>query len=497
MFREETIAALATAYGEGSVGIIRISGDRSKEILQKLFFPVDKQSSNPNSTQDSTPGSAQGQSNMQGNAQGSIQSSVQSNIQTGIQTRRLTYGLIKDPEKNEVIDEVLAVFFPAPNTYTREDVVEINCHGSVVALRKTLELVLKSGARLAEPGEFTKRAFLNGRIDLTQAEAVIDLVKAKTDKSFDLALNQLEGKLSLKVKEIREHLMKLLIKITVNLDYPDEDIEEITYSEMSNSLSQINNLIEILLSTADTGRIMRDGLKVVISGSPNVGKSSLLNTLLKESRAIVTEIPGTTRDTIEESMSIKGIPVKLVDTAGIRDTNDKIEKIGIEKSKQAFNEADLIIFMVDGSEELSGENLALLEHLENKKAIVLINKIDLEKRINEKMIFEIAPNCSIIYTSLIGDIGINELEEKIEAMVYSGQITQGDSLLVTNVRHQDLLSRANNAILDAKRMTESKEALDFIEVDVKLCWELLGEIIGETATDDIINEVFANFCLGK
>jgi len=464
MFREETIAALATPYGEGGIGIIRISGERSKEILEKLFFPASIKSNNNNTYE---------------------------------QNRKLTYGVIRDPYTSEVVDEVLAVFFPAPNTYTREDVVEINCHGSVVALRKTLALILKSGARLAEPGEFTKRAFLNGRIDLVQAEAIIDLVKAKTDKGFESAFSQLEGNLSLKVREIRELLMSLLVKITVNLDYPDEDIEEITYNELLNSLSQIGDLTEKLLSTADTGRIIKDGLNVVISGSPNVGKSSLLNILLKENRAIVTEIPGTTRDTIEENVDIKGIPVKLVDTAGIRNTDDKIEQIGIEKSKHAFNEADLVLFMIDGSEELSNENLELLKYLENKKAIILINKIDIDSKVSEKQVFEIVPNASVIHTSLTNEIGINELEEKIEALVYSGEVKQNESLLVTNVRHKDLLVRANNAILDAKRMTKEREALDFIEVDVKLSWELLGEIIGETATDDIIDEVFANFCLGK
>jgi tRNA modification GTPase len=299
------------------------------------------------------------------------------------------------------------------------------------------------------------------------------------------------------VREIRTELMDLLVKITVNLDYPDEDIEEITYAELHDSISLIGDMIEKLLATADTGRIIRDGLKVVISGSPNVGKSSLLNALLKESRAIVTEIPGTTRDTIEESMSIRGIPIRLVDTAGIRSTNDVIEKIGIEKSKQAFNEADLIIFMVDGSEELLDEDLELLKYVENRKAIVLINKIDLDKRINEQQIFDILPDAEIINTSVTGDVGINELEEKIEAMVYSGNVKQNESLLITNARHKDLLARANSALSDAKMMNEKKEALDFVEVDVKLCWELLGEIIGETATEDIINGVFANFCLGK
>ena len=466
MLGEKTIAAVATAYGEGGIGIIKISGDEAENILKKIFVPAKASENTPPE-------------------------------KASIQNRKLTYGVIKNPDGNKIIDEVLAVFFPSPNTYTKENIVEINCHGSIIALRKILDLVLSMGARLAEPGEFTKRAFLNGRIDLAQAEAVIDLIKAKTDKGFDSALGQLEGNISLKVKEIRAELMSLLVKITVNLDYPDEDIEEITYAELTDGIFTIGDMIEKLLSTADTGRIIRDGLKVVISGSPNVGKSSLLNALLKESRAIVTEIPGTTRDTIEEIVNIKGIPVKLVDTAGIRESDDIIERIGIEKSKQEFNEADLIIFMIDGSKKISDEELVLLEYVQNKDAIVLINKIDIDKRVHEKQILGIVPSANIICTSVTEEIGISELEEKIEDLVYGGKVKQGKSLLITNARHKDLLLRASAALSDARIMIEKKEALDFIEVDVRLCWELLGEIVGETATEDIINEVFANFCLGK
>jgi len=458
MFGEETIAAVATAYGEGGIGIIRISGEKAKEILDRIFV---------------TRGGA------------------------ALQNRRLTYGIIKDPASDAIVDEVLVVFMQAPNTYTREDIAEIHCHGSIVSLRKTLELVLRYGAQPAQPGEFTKRAFLNGRLDLTQAEAVIDLIRAKTDKGFDVAIGQLEGMLSENVKEIRNILMDLLVKITVNLDYPDEDIEEITYQKLKQSILQINDMVEKLLSTANTGRIIREGLKVVISGSPNVGKSSLLNALLKESRAIVTEIPGTTRDTIEEMMSIRGIPIKLVDTAGIRHTDDVIEKIGIEKSKQVFNEADLILFMIDGSKELSSEDLELLAYIGNRKAIVLINKIDIGKKINEHQILDMFSNYEIIDTSVIDDIGIDELEDKIETMVYDGKLKQSEGLLITNARHKNLLVQAAGALKDALEMTEKREALDFIEVDIRRCWSLLGEIIGETVTEDIINEVFANFCLGK
>ena len=458
MFREETIAAVGTAYGEGGIGIIRVSGDRAKNILDNIFIPAKEKR---------------------------------------IQNRKLTYGMVVDPVSRKPVDEALAVFMPAPDTYTREDTVEIDCHGSVVALRKTLDLVLSGGAALAEPGEFTKRAFLNGRIDLSQAEAVIDLVKAKTDKGFDTALKQLEGGISQKVKEIRKELLNLLVKITVNLDYPDEDIEEITYNELSESIKQIGDMIEKLALTAEAGRIIKDGLKVVISGGPNVGKSSLLNLMLGESRAIVTEIPGTTRDTIEETVSIKGIPVVLVDTAGIRSTNDAVEKIGIEKSKEAFNRADLIILMLDGSEEPTEEDTKLLKAASGRSAVVLINKIDIDKKIYEKHVRDILPGCDIIDTSVTSDIGIRELEEKIEAMVYGGEVRQNESLLVTNARHKDLLLKAGAALADALAMAEKKEALDFLEVDIRTGYELLGEIIGETVSEEILNEVFANFCLGK
>ncbi|MCL1982238.1 MAG: tRNA uridine-5-carboxymethylaminomethyl(34) synthesis GTPase MnmE [Clostridiales bacterium] len=458
MFREETIAAVATAYGEGGIGIVRISGCEARSILSKVFIPAKSRH---------------------------------------LQNRKLTYGTVKDPDSGEMIDEAMAVFFPSPNTYTREDVAEINCHGSVVALRKTLDLVLRQGAALAEPGEFTKRAFLNGRIDLAQAEAVIDLVKAKAARSFDSAVLQLEGKLSQKVREIRERLLSLLVHIAVNLDYPDEDIEEVTFAQLTEGISQISDMIENLLITADTGRIVKEGLKVVIAGSPNVGKSSLLNALLKESRAIVTEIPGTTRDIIEEGVSIRGIPVRIFDTAGIRSTEDAIERIGIEKSREAFSRADLILLMVDGSEGLSCEDLSLLADAGGRQALVLINKTDIDKKIYEKQIHEILPNCDTIDTSVIDDVGINEIEEKIVAMVYGGKVSQSESLLVTNARHKDLLLRASSALGDARRMAEAKAALDFIEVDVRAGFEFLGEIVGETASDDIINEVFSNFCLGK
>lgn len=456
---EDTIAAVATAYGEGGIGIIRISGNASLGILKDIFRKND-------GSQDIT-------------------------------NRKMTYGKIVDEENDEIIDEVLAVYMRGPKTYTAEDVVEINCHGSIVSLRKTLSLVLRKGARLAEPGEFTKRAFLNGRLDLSQAEAVIDIVKAKTDSGYDIALSQLEGELSSKVAEIRSKLLDLLVDITVNIDYPDEDIEEITYEYMKKNIALIGDMIEKLLSTASTGRMIREGIRIAIAGKPNVGKSSLMNRLLRESRAIVTEIPGTTRDTIEEALSIKGIPVYLTDTAGIRNTSDKVEMMGIEKSKEAFLKADFVIFIIDGSRKISYEDMEIASGIRGKKSLVVVNKSDLERLAENSEILNMMPDSEIIEASFITGNGIDKIENYIEKLVYGGKIYQKESIMVNNIRHIELLKKAGESIEDAFNMTASGEALDFIEVDVRSAYDYLGEIIGETVSDDIIDEVFSRFCLGK
>lgn len=457
---EDTIAGIATAPGEAGISIVRMSGENAIEILKKIFVPS------------------------------SISFSKMEN-------RKLTYGYIIDKENNETIDEVLSVFMEAPYTYTKEDVVEINCHGGMIPVRRILELILKNGARISEKGEFTKRAFLNGRIDLSQAEAVIDMISSKTDRGFDVAFNQLEGSLSKVVQEIRHQLLEILAHVTVNIDYPDEDIEEITYDELKkgvvNTISQINDLID----TAETGKIIRDGLSTVIVGKPNVGKSSLLNALLNESRAIVTDVPGTTRDIIEEMINIDGIPLKIVDTAGIRETSDAVEKIGVEKTKEFFNAGDLIIFIINASEPLSQDDDDILQLLQNKKSIILINKVDLPEKINLEKIEKIVPGKKIIKTSIKQGTGIAELKEYIREMVFSGNIKQENSLMITNIRHKDLLEKSKNFLLDAVQMIEAKEALDFVEVDLRNAWEHMGEIIGETISEDIMNEIFSRFCLGK
>ncbi len=455
---EDTIAAIATPPGEGGIGIIRISGDDAKNILQKIFVPA-----NP----------------------------------SNIDNRKMSYGTIVDPLSQKIIDEVLCVYMKGPKTYTVEDVVEINCHGGMVPLRRTLELALKYGARMAEPGEFTKRAFLNGRLDLSQAEAVIDVIKAKTDKTFDVAMNQLEGNFSKKIKEIRKKLVDILVNITVNIDYPDEDIEEITYERLEKDLISVDEAIGKLLISADTGRIIQEGLNVAIIGKPNVGKSSLMNSLLNEARAIVTEIPGTTRDTIEEHLSIRGIPVRLIDTAGIRETDDMIEKIGIEKSKESFNQADLVIFIIDSSRELGQEDREIIDLIDQQKTIIVLNKVDLTQVVFREEIEKMLPETALIETSMEKQQGIDLIEDKIVEMVYGGSVSQSDSIMVTNVRHKNILESAKNSIVDAIEMTKRNEALEFIEIDVNSSYENLGEIIGETVQDDIINEVFARFCLGK
>ena len=456
---EDTIAAIATAPGEGGIGVVRISGEKSKEILEKIFLKK-------NSEKDLVP-------------------------------RMMHYGFVRNNFSGELIDEVMAVYFKAPYSYTAEDVVEIQCHGSMVSLRKILSLVLKNGARIAESGEFTKRAFLNGRLDLSQAEAVIDLIRAKSDKSFDVALNQLEGNFSKEIRKIRAELMNSLVNITVNIDYPDEDIEQLTFENLVSDLTSVRVKVEKMLQTSNTGRIMSEGLKISIIGKPNVGKSSLMNALLKETRAIVTSVPGTTRDTIEEMLTIRGIPVKLTDTAGIRHTEDIIEKIGIEKSKEAFNNADLIIFMADRSRVLDEEDFSILSYIGEKKAIVILNKTDLPKTFDETEIEKLLPKAYIIEASVANGEGIEELENVVENLVYGGEVKQSDSMMVTNVRHKNLLEEADSSLADAIEMAKACQPLELLEIDASRAYECLGAIIGEAVEEDIINEVFARFCLGK
>lgn len=458
---EDTIAAIATPFGEGGIGIIRLSGDEAGRILNEVFVPAGKAGTD----------------------------------EAG--SRKLMYGRVKDPDTGNVIDEVLAVFMKGPHTYTGEDVAEIDCHGGIVPLRRTLELVYSRGARPAERGEFTKRAFLNGRIDLSQAEAVIDLVKAKADRSFDVAMDQLQGKLSEDIRKIRAKLMDLLVELTVNIDYPDEDIEVITYERLDSGLKDVQADISRLIASSNTGRLISEGIKVSIIGKPNVGKSSLMNALLRESRAIVTDIPGTTRDTIQESLAIDGIPVVLTDTAGIRETEDKIETIGIERSKASFNEADLVLFMIDGSRELSAEDRLIAEHLDPQKTVCIVNKSDMEQKVTAEEIKALSGGAPAVETTLLDDSGAELVEKIIKDRVLAGETSQEESVTVTSARHEQLLRQAEQSVKDALVLVRKEEPVEIIEIDVNQAYESLGEIIGESVGDDIIDEVFSRFCLGK
>ena len=468
---ESTIAAIATSPGESGIGIIRISGEESLNILNKIFYPASK------------------------------------NLAPKDNHRQLIYGHIKD-EFGHIIDEVLAVYFPAPKTYTAEDVVEIDCHGGIVPLSNTLSLVLRCGANLAEPGEFTKRAFLNGRLDLTQAEAVIDVINSKTNSSFDVAMEQLRGRFSKEINEIRKEITDVLVDIAVNIDYPDEDIELILYDKLEKELISIKKKVDYLIDSSDTGRILREGLNVAIIGRPNVGKSSLMNAMLRESRAIVTEIPGTTRDTIEELINVRGIPVNLIDTAGIRSTDDVIEQIGIDKSKKSLESADLVIFMIDLTSEISTEDYDILNQVDKSKLLILFNKADKTARISEADIASFASGVRYMITSVNDSKSVDEIEnaifEKAGGNLLLGKESETDKLagspksnIVTNARHKNMLERATTSLGEAINAASGGIPLEFLEIDIRNAYEELGFITGDSVQDDVIDEVFSRFCLGK
>lgn len=459
MFIDDTIAAIATAPGEGGIGIIRISGPKSLEVAEEIFFSMSEKKISE------------------------------------YPARTLIFGNIKDGDKK--IDEVLVAYMKGPNSYTAEDVIEINCHGGFISVKRILELVLSKDVRLAEAGEFTKRAFLNGRIDLSQAEAVIDVINAKTDKAHEVAENQLDGSLSNRIREFREKVTELLAQVEVAIDYPEEDIEFIAYTTLEEKTRELNKDIKKLYETSESGKIFREGLKTVIVGKPNVGKSSLLNSILGENRAIVTDIPGTTRDVIEEFVNIKGIPLKIVDTAGIRETDDVVEKIGVEKSMASFDTADLIIMVVDSSSELSEEDREILEKVHGKETILLLNKTDLPQVIDEEEVKKYVNEENIIKISALHNEGIEDVHDRIEAMVYKGDIKSSSNVIITNSRHKDALYRAMKSAEDAMRAIEDRMPLDFVEVDLKNIWDYLGYINGDTVSEDLLDNIFHNFCIGK
>ncbi len=407
----------------------------------------------------------------------------------------MKYGHIVD--NNEIIDEVLVTYFKKPKSYTTEDMCEINTHGGNIVTRKILELCLKNGANLAEPGEFTKRAFLNGRIDLLQAESVIDVINAKSEREAKTGIKQLEGILSKKINEIKQEILDVMVNVDVSIDYPEYDVEEVTYQEISNMLTSVKEKLEKLEKSFDNGKLIKEGIKTAIIGKPNAGKSSLLNAILKEDRAIVTEYEGTTRDTIEEFVNIEGIPLKLIDTAGIRNAKDEVEKIGIAKSREIAKEADLIIAIFDSTKELSSEDLEILNLIKGKKSIVILNKIDLNAILSENDDRFTNVSDNILKLSALNGEGLEKLYETISKMFSLNEINLDNEIVITNLRHKNLISKALINVKKSEEAIEQNMPVDIIAIFIKDILEDLGNITGDVVTDDIINEIFSKFCLGK
>jgi tRNA modification GTPase len=459
MHEFDTIAAIATALGEGSVAMIRLSGPESVAVVDRVLR-------------------------------------AKENLREK-ESHTLTYGHIVDPETGEVVDEVLVALMRAPRSYTREDVVEIHCHGGIIAVQRILRLVLRHGARLAEPGEFTKRAFLNGRIDLAQAEAIIDLIRSKTDQAQKLAMRQVEGRLSEEIRALRQTLIELLAHVEVTIDYPEHDVEDVTTRHILEEGEKAVKRIEELLKGAQTGRILREGLRTVILGRPNVGKSSLLNALSRTERAIVTDIPGTTRDILEEQISLRGIPLHIVDTAGIRETEDVVERIGVERSREALREADLVLFMIDASRELTQTDRELLQEVRNYPTIVLLNKLDLPRKVQTEEIRRLAGGAHVIEMSIKKGRGIGALEDEVERLFFAGELEGKESTYLSNARHISLLEKAKRQLEEALSSARMGMTLDLVAVDLRNAWETLGEVIGQAVGEDLLDQIFSQFCLGK
>lgn len=453
----DTIAAISTANGEGGIGIVRISGDRALEIADKIFSAKNKKSMKE------------------------------------IESHTVTYGNIVDGDI--IVDEVLTTVLKSPRSYTTEDMVEINCHGGFLVTHKVLETVLKYGARAAEKGEFTKRAFMNGRIDLTQAEAVIDLITAKTEKSISVSVDQLRGDLREQITHLKKLLLDVAAHVNVVIDYPEEGIEEPIPEALINNLKDVHNAANTLIKSYDKGKKIKDGIKTAIVGRPNVGKSSLLNALLKEERAIVTHIPGTTRDIIEEVINLNGIPLVLVDTAGIRKTEDIVENIGVEKSKDMIEKADMILFVTDSSMEESKEDLEIYEKIKDKNVIGILNKSDLEKKLNENSFENIKNWVSI---SAKNSKGIVEMEDKIYSYIVGNEIeNSSEKMVITNIRHKTALEKTKESIENIFETIDSGYPMDLVAVDLREALDSLSEITGEISTEDLLDHVFKNFCVGK
>ena len=462
ILREDTIAAIATPFGTSGTGKIRISGPQAYEIGDKLFRSVQEGKKLKDA-----------------------------------ESYTAHYGFIYDPEEEKKIDEVVAIMMRKPRSFTGENVLEFDCHGGMTPLRAVLELVLANGARLAEPGEFSQRAFLNGRIDLAQAEAIIDIINSKTEKSLDIAVDQLSGKLSERVDEIKEIAVEVFAHLEAAIDYPEDEIEGFSPEKLDDKFNYIKEEIEKLLLSSRQGKIYKEGLKTVIVGKPNVGKSSLLNYFLEEKRAIVTDIPGTTRDVIEEYVNLKGIPLKIIDTAGIRETADKVEKIGVERTRKSAEKADLVLFMLDISQGLTEEDLQIYQLIKDKPVIIIVNKTDLPAQVDKKRIEQEFKEHSLLWISLLEEEGLEELRQKILNEILEEELSGEDNVIITKSRHKNALLKAKKAVERVIVSRETSMPYDFLTIDLKDCLNALGEITGETVADDIIDRIFSDFCLGK
>mgnify|MGYP002649737421 FL=1 len=451
----DTIAAISTPLGEGAIGIVRLSGTDSFAIAQKIFKGKDLAS---------------------------------------VASHTLNYGHIVDPDKDEILDEVMVGAMRSPKTFTREDIIEINTHGGIAVTNEILQLVIREGARLAEPGEFTKRAFLNGRVDLTQAEAVMDIIRAKTDKAMNIAVKQLDGSLSDLINNTRQEILNTLAQVEVNIDYPEyDDVEEATTEIIREKTSEFEALLTNLLKTARRGKILREGISTAIIGRPNVGKSSLLNNLLREEKAIVTDIEGTTRDVIEEYVNINGVPLKLVDTAGIRETEDIVEQIGVERSKKALKEADLVLLVLNASEPLTDQDRQLLEISQDSNRIILLNKVDLPEKIEIDQLPE-----DHIKISVLKNQNIDQIEDRINALFFENAgLVEQDATYLSNARHISLIEKAVESLQAVNEGLALGMPVDLLQVDLTRTWEILGEITGDAAPDELITQLFSQFCLGK
>ena len=457
----DTIAAISTPPGEGGIGIVRISGDEAIEIADKLYSMGKKSLADQD-------------------------------------THTIHYGKIVNPKTGDIVDEVMVSVMRSPKTYTREDVVEINSHGGILVVNKVLQVVLNNGARLAEPGEFTKRAFLNGRIDLSQAEAVMDMIRAKTDRAMHVAVDQLDGQMARLIRDLRQKILDTLAQVEVNIDYPEyDDVEEMTSQLLEDKAREVKADIQKLLETAQQGKILREGLATAIIGRPNVGKSSLLNTLLRQDKAIVTDVAGTTRDVIEEYVNVKGVPLKLIDTAGIRETDDEVERIGVDRSRQAIQQADLILLVFNQSEKLTAEDEALIEATKGQNRIILLNKTDLDQQLNVDKLSQLIANDPIVSTSMMTQTGMDELQDKIAELFFSGQTGERDATYVSNTRHIALLEEAEDALSEVLNGIALDMPVDLVQIDMRRAWDLLGEITGDSVQDELITKLFSQFCLGK